>query len=332
MTQEKFRMAKVLVIGGAGYVGSQAAKSLVRAGHEVLLFDNLSTGRQELARFGEFVKGDILDREAVKAVFQKFHPEAVMHFAARSLVGESVKDPSIYYQNNLTGTFEVLEVARAQPKPPVFIFSSTCSLYGSTDEPITEEQPLNPINPYAKTKGMIEAMLADYEQAYGLKFCSLRYFNAAGCDSEGEVGEWHEPESHLIPRLLLHTLNPASYPVQIFGSDYPTPDGTCVRDYIHVEDLAAAHIGAMEYLLRTGKSEIVNLGTTTGSSVKQVIAMVEKVTAKKMQIPVSARREGDPPFLVAGSRKAEKLFGWKPKHDLESIVRTAWRWTKEKRA
>lgn len=325
-------MAKVMVTGGAGYVGSQAAKGLAKAGHEVLVFDNLSTGFKSLVRFGAFVEGDILNRSDLSACFAKFQPDAVMHFAAKSLVGESMENPAIYYEGNVRGTFELLEAVRGLKKKPVFIFSSTCSLYGPTDKPITEELTLAPINVYARTKRMIEEMLEDYDRAYGLKFCSLRYFNAAGCDPEGEVGELHDPEAHLLPRLLLHALNPASYPVQIFGEDYATPDGTCVRDYIHVEDLALAHILAMDYLLGGGKSEIVNLGTTFGSSVRQVVAMVEKITGKRLQLTVGPRRAGDPPFLVAGSRKAEKLFGWKPKHDLESIVRTAWRWTQEKRA
>ncbi|MGZ3695921.1 MAG: UDP-glucose 4-epimerase GalE [Bdellovibrionota bacterium] len=325
-------MAKVMVIGGAGYVGSQAAKSLVKNGHEVLVFDNLSTGFRSLARFGEFVEGDMLKRPQVEACLQRFQPDAIMHFAARSLVGDSMTNPAIYYESNVRGAFEVLEAMRAQKKVPVFIFSSTCSVYGATEKPITEEQALGPINPYARTKRMIEEMLGDYAQAYAVKFCSLRYFNAAGCDPEGEVGELHDPETHLIPRLLLHTLNPAAYPTQIFGDDYPTPDGTCVRDYIHVEDLADAHIGAMNYLLKGGVNEIVNLGTTTGSSVKQVIAMAEKVTGQKLNLKVVPRRAGDPPFLVAGSSKAQKLFGWKPRHGLESIMRSAWRWTQEKRA
>lgn len=323
-------MARVLVVGGAGYVGSQQAKCLLQAGHEVLVFDNLSTGFRSLARYGEFVEGTILDRAKLEAVFTRFKPEAVMHFAARSLVGESVVNPAIYYENNVRGAYELLEVARHHK--PGFIFSSTCSVYGTTDLPMKESDPLGPINPYARSKRMIEEMLGDYDHAYGLKYCVLRYFNAAGCDSGGEVGELHDPEAHLIPRLLLHVMNPSGYPVKIFGTDYPTPDGTCVRDYIHVEDLADAHIRAMSYLLSGGKSEIINLGTGQGNSVKQVITMVEKVTGRKLSIPVGPRRAGDPPFLVAGSSKARDILGWVPKHDLESIVRTAWRWTEEKRS
>jgi UDP-glucose-4-epimerase GalE len=258
-------MAKVMIIGGAGYVGSQAAKSLVQAGHEVLVFDNLSTGFRSLAKFGEFVEGNMLNRAEVNACLRRFQPDAIMHFAARSLVGESVVNPAIYYESNVRGAYEVLEAMRAQKKMPVFIFSSTCSVYGTTDAPITEEQPLDPINPYARTKRMIEEMLGDYAHAYGVKYCCLRYFNAAGCDPEGEVGELHEPEAHLIPRLLLHVQNPSNYPVQIYGEDYPTPDGTCVRDYIHVEDLAVAHISAMKFLLAGGKNQIVNLVTATGN-------------------------------------------------------------------
>lgn len=324
-------MAKVLVVGGAGFVGSQTAKSLVRGKHEVVIFDDLSTGFRELAKYGRLVEGDIRDPAALKKLFEGYQPDAVMHFAAKALVGESVSDPSLYYDSNVRGTWQLLEAMRALPKLPVFIFSSTCSLYGAADSPLSEIDPVAPMNPYARSKRMVEEMLGDYDQAYGLRFVSLRYFNAAGCDPEGEVGELHDPESHLIPRLLLHAMDPKAHPVTIFGDDYPTDDGTCVRDYIHVEDLARAHISAMEKLLGGARSDFFNLGTTKGSSVREVIRMVEKVTGKKLDIPIGPRRPGDPPLLVAGSKKARNILSWVPSHDLESIVRTAWAWAKEKR-
>lgn len=323
-------MAKVLVVGGAGYIGSHVAKALVRAGHDVMSFDNLSTGHRELVKYGAFTLGNVLFRDEVTAVLERFQPDAVMHFAARALVGESVQHPALYYETNVMGSFELIDGVRRVVPGAAFIFSSTCSLYGATDAPITEIDPITPMNPYARTKRMVEEMLADYGRAHGLKYAVLRYFNAAGADSEGELGEWHEPETHLIPRLLLHVLDPANNPVSIHGKDYPTEDGTCVRDYIHVEDLADAHIRAMEYLGRGGGNDIFNLGTTKGSSVLEVIRMVEKVTGKRLTIPTGPRREGDPPRLVAGSKKAAGILGWRPRHDLESIVRTAWRWTERR--
>ncbi len=324
-------MAKVLVVGGAGYVGSQTAKALVQAGHEVILFDNLSTGFRQLAKYGKLIEGDILDRKAITQVMQDFQPRAVMHFAARALVGESVTDPALYYSTNVRGTLELLDAMRTLKVLPALIFSSTCSVYGATEQAISELDPIAPMNPYARTKRMIEEILADYDSAYGLKSVCLRYFNAAGCDLEGELGELHEPESHLIPRLLLHVLNSNHYPATIFGNDYPTDDGTCVRDYVHVEDLARAHLSAMELLLNGSSSDIFNLGTTKGSSVKEVIRMVEKVTEQKLEIPIGPRRPGDPPRLVAGSKKAKNILRWTPAHDLESIVRSAWNWTRQNR-
>jgi UDP-glucose-4-epimerase GalE len=324
-------MAKVLVTGGAGYIGSQTAKSLARAGHEVVTFDNLSTGFRELVRYGRLVQGDLLDAAALEALLEDFAPDAVMHFAGKALVGESVANPALYYRNNVNGTWQLLEALRAQPRPPVFVFSSTCSIYGAADGPLSEIDPAAPMNPYARSKQMVESMLSDYDRAYGLRSASLRYFNAAGCDPEGELGELHEPETHLIPRLLLHAQDPKGFPVTIFGDDYPTGDGTCVRDYVHVEDLARAHIAAMEKLLSGARSDLFNLGTAVGSSVKEVVRAVERVTGKKLDLAVGPRRPGDPPLLVAGSKKARNILGWQPRHDLESIVRTAWAWVKEKR-
>lgn len=331
----KFPMAKtnlkVFVIGGAGYVGSQMAKELVRAGHQVLIFDNLSTGFRSLAKYGNLVEGDIRNFDQIKAALEQFQPDAVFHFAALALVGESVQRPDLYYDNNVAGTLKVLDAMRALRKMPVFIFSSTCSVYGQTDQPLSEIDPIAPMNPYAKTKRMVEEILADYDRAYGLKYTALRYFNAAGCDPEGELGELHDPESHLLPRLLLHVAQPEKHSFTLYGEDYPTEDGTCIRDYVHVQDLAAAHILAMDRLIQGGSSDLFNLGTNTGTSVREAIQLVEKITGKKIRVQVGERRPGDPPRLVAGSKKAKSVLGWNPKHNMESILRTAWKWTLEKR-
>lgn len=324
-------MAKILVTGGAGYVGSQAVKKLFKAGHQVVVFDNLSTGFRSLVKFSPLIEGDLRDKESIFSAVQKVKPEVVMHFAAKAQVGESVENPGLYYENNVYGSLNLLQSIKDHCPQAKFIFSSTCSLYGVTDEPISEIQPLAPTNPYARSKAMIEEVLADFSTAHDLRYIALRYFNAAGCDPEGEVGELHEPESHLIPRLLLHCLNPAAYPIKIFGNDYPTDDGTCVRDYIHVEDLAEAHRLAMEHLLKGGASDCFNLGTTRGSSVLEVMRVVEKVTGRKLKTTIGPRRPGDPPKLVAGSKKASGILGWRPVHDLESIVRTAWSWTEKNR-
>jgi UDP-glucose-4-epimerase GalE len=325
-------MAKVMVIGGAGYIGSQTCKELKKAGHDVLVFDNLSTGFKQLLKYGEFIEGDILEPAQINAALQKFSPDAIMHFAAKALVGESVTNPELYYRNNVTGSLNVLEAMLKLKKAPAFIFSSTCSVYGITDQPISEIDSIQPINPYAKTKRMVEEILEDFDRAHKIRYTSLRYFNAAGSDPDGEVGELHEPETHLLPRLLLHAKNPSQHEITIFGEDYPTEDGTCVRDYIHVQDLAHAHILAMNRLLEGGSSDIYNLGTTNGTSVKEAMKMVEKVTGKKLKPQFGDRRPGDPPRLVAGSKKAKNILQWMPKHNLESIVKTAWSWILEHRS
>jgi UDP-glucose-4-epimerase GalE len=325
-------MARVFLTGGAGYVGSHVTKRLVKAGHEVTLFDNLSTGFRELARYGRFVEGDLFDAAALRRTVVECQPEVVMHFAAKALVGESMADPMAYYSANVAGTLTLLSSFQALATPPAFIFSSTCSIYGATESPVSELDAIAPMNPYARSKRMVEEMLADYESAFGMRYISLRYFNAAGCDPDGELGELHEPETHLIPRLLLHALNPKGYPVAVHGSDYPTEDGTCIRDYVHVDDLAEAHLLAMDRLLGGGDSDIFNLGTARGASVREVIQVVEKVTGRSLEVTEGPRRAGDPPRLMVGSRKAREVLGWAPTHDLESIVRTAWSWTKARRA
>ena len=322
-------MAKILVVGGAGYVGSHITKALKN--HQVTILDNLSTGFAKLACYGKLIEGDICDRATVNRVLQAVRPDAVFHFAAKTLVGESVTDPAKYFENNIKGSFELIDGVRNITPQAKFIFSSTCSLYGVTDEPLKESDPLAPANPYARTKRMIEEMLEDYFRAYDLDYVALRYFNAAGADSEGKLGELHDPETHLIPRLLLHVKNPQKTPVQIYGEDYPTLDGTPIRDYIHVEDLAAAHVAAMEYLFSDGEEKIFNLGTGRGYSVLEVLKTVEAVTGKKLDLPIAPRRAGDPPRLVSGSEKARKLLHWEPRRDLKEIVETAWSFTLKNR-
>jgi UDP-glucose 4-epimerase len=320
-------MAKVLVIGGAGYVGSHVTKALSDQRHDVLIFDDLSTGFRQLARYGRFVEGSILKPDAFSAVVRDFHPEAVMHFAARTAVGESVLKPEEYYEVNVDGTLNVLKVLRKDAPKAKFIFSSTCAIYQESSEPLHEGVPLGPINPYGRTKKIMEEILADYSRAYDLRYVSLRYFNVAGADKDGQIGEMHEPETHLIPRLLLQAAGKQKEEVKIFGNDYPTPDGTCIRDYIHTEDLAAAHLLAMQHLLAGGLSDFFNLGSAEGYSVLEVIKMVEKVTGKALPLEVGARRPGDAVRLIANSEKIHKAFAWKPKYGLEEMVASAWKWT-----
>ncbi len=322
------KKAKVLVVGGAGYVGCHAAKALARAGHEVTVFDDLSTGHGEFTKFGKFIEGSILDGDALAQAITSTKPDCVMHFAAKALVGESMEDPALYYRVNVAGSLNLFEGLRLLAPKAVVVFSSTCSLYGSASGKLSENLPIAPMNTYANTKKIIEDLLTDYGRAYGLRSVCLRYFNAAGADSEGEIGELHEPETHLIPRLLYTARGDFSEEVKIYGNDYPTRDGTCIRDYIHVEDLADAHLRAMDYLLKGGASDVFNLGTTQGASVMEVVRMVESVTGKKLNLKVGTRRPGDPPELVADSGKAAKVLGWKAEHDLESVVRTAWNFAK----
>lgn len=321
--------SRIIVTGGAGYIGSHVAKLLVRQGkHKVLILDDLSCGFRKLARYGDFKKVDLNQTAKVAAIVKAFKPQGVFHFANSSLVGESVRDPGKYYRNNLGSTLGVLDALRTLKKPVPFIFSSTCAVYGEPQAPLNEQHPLKPVNPYGKTKFMVELLLEDYARAFGQPYVSLRYFNAAGADAEGELGELHEPETHLIPRLMDVALGLAKKkdPVQILGDDYPTPDGTCIRDYIHVEDLAAAHVAAFDYLADGGASTAFNLGTGTGHSVREVVTAVERVVGKSLQIPVGARRPGDPARLVAENGYVRKVLGWEAKKDLDTIVRSAWSW------
>jgi UDP-arabinose 4-epimerase len=319
-------MPAILVTGGAGYVGSHACKALAAAGYTPVVYDNLGRGHRELVRWGPLEVGDLADRARLDDVFARHRPEAVMHFAAFAYVGESVQDPALYYRNNVGGTLELVEATR-RAGVGALVFSSTCSTYGVPERmPIDEDTPQRPINPYGATKLAIERMLADYGTAYGLRSASLRYFNAAGCDPDGETGELHDPETHIIPRVLMAATGEIAH-VEVFGTDYPTPDGTCLRDYVHVADLAQGHVQALDYLQRGGATTAVNLGTGRGFSVREVIAAAEQVTARRIPVREAPRRPGDPPVLVADPARARALLGFAPRYtELAPIVATAWRW------
>jgi UDP-glucose-4-epimerase GalE len=316
---------KILVVGGAGYIGSHTARVLRRAGLEVLIYDNLSTGFDFLANGFEMVVGDVHDSakllEAVK------RSDALMHFAANHYVGESMVNPRKYYRNNVEGGLSLLNaIVDSGKKNFLVIFSSTCSVYGAPAKmPITEDDPLTPVNPYGVSKVFFEQALQSYDTAYGIRYASLRYFNAAGADESGEIGECHEPEPHLIP-LALRAAADFGPQLQVFGTDYPTPDGTCIRDYTNVVDLAEAHVKALQRLQAGNPSFTVNLGTGEGSSVKEVIAAVEEVTGRKVPRNIVPRRPGDPPALVADPARAQQLLQWKTKRSLRDSVSTAWKW------
>ena len=319
----------ILVIGGAGYIGSHVVQALQGAGYEVVVLDNLVYGHRELVERVLQVKlvvGDISDRPLLDELFATHSIAAVMHFAAYAYVGESVTAPAKYYRNNVAGTLTLLE-AMVAASVKNFVFSSTCATYGMPEKvPIPEDHPQNPINPYGSSKLMVEKILADFEGAYGLKSVIFRYFNAAGADPSGELGEDHNPETHLIPLVLLAALGKRES-VSIFGTDYPTPDGTCIRDYIHVVDLADAHILGLEQLLRGGDSEIFNLGNGSGFSVRQVIETARQVSGKTIKVIEGDRRPGDPPILVGSSEKARKILGWQPRYpDIKDILIHAWNW------
>jgi UDP-glucose-4-epimerase GalE len=315
----------VLVTGGAGYIGSHAAKALSRAGHKVVVYDNLVAGHREAIKYGAFVEGEIGDVAAVRDAIRRHRIFAVMHFAAFLDVGESTREPARYYRNNVIGALGVLE-AMAAESVGYFVLSSTCATYGEPREtPIPETHPQHPINSYGETKLAIERALPHFERAHGLRWAALRYFNAAGADPDGEIGEYHVPEIHLIPRAL-DAAN-GGQGLQVFGDDYPTPDGTCLRDYIHVSDLADAHVRALDVLAAGGKSDAYNLGTGVPQSVRQVIETVERVTGRSVPWTLAPRRPGDPAALYAAVKKAQTELGWTPRlSDLESIVRTAWAW------
>jgi UDP-glucose-4-epimerase GalE len=313
----------VLVIGGAGYIGSHAARALRLAGHEVIIFDNLSTGYEFLAAGFELVKGDVLDTAVLLPALRR--ADAIMHFAAHAYVGESVTNPRKYFRNNVEGGLSLLNTALEAGVKKI-IFSSTCAVYGEPAKvPIEENTLRNPVNPYGVSKMFFEQALEAYDRAYGFRYAALRYFNAAGADESGEIGELHEPETHLIP-LALRAAAGLGPELNVFGSDYPTPDGTCVRDYIHVNDLAGAHVKALEHLAAGKESFAVNVGTGSGYSVQQVISAVEEVTGKRVPHKIGPRRAGDPPALVANPAKAQSLLQWKATRGLRECVATAWNW------
>ena len=316
----------ILVVGGAGYIGSHMVKWLLSAGHEVTTFDNLSKGYRNAVTGGVFVEGDLGSREQLERLFAETSFDAVMHFASFIEVGESVREPAKYYQNNFTNTQHLLD-AMVQHGVKHFIFSSTAAIFGEPQSiPIDEAHPKLPINPYGNSKRMVEQLLEDYDKAYGLKSVSLRYFNAAGADIDGELGERHNPETHLIP-LVLQAASGRRTSISVFGTDYETPDGSCVRDYIHVQDLCEAHLLALKSLQETGASNQFNLGNGQGYSVQQVIDCARAVTDCEIPVRFEARRAGDPAVLVADAGKARAELGWQPQlSSLEQIIETAWNW------
>jgi UDP-glucose 4-epimerase len=317
---------KILVVGGAGYIGSHMAKMLVDGGHEPVTFDDLSSGFREAVLGGEFIQGSIADRDAIACAMVSHRFDAVMQFASFIQVGESVRNPSNYYHNNLSNTHNLLD-AMVAAHVKRFIFSSTAAIFGEpVYVPIDEKHPQKPMNPYGASKQMVERALQDYDRAYGLRSVCLRYFNAAGAHPDAAIGERHEPETHLIP-LLLQAASGRREWVQVFGRDYDTPDGTCIRDYVHVLDLCKAHLLALEFPERSGESAAFNLGNGDGFSVLEVIAAAEKVVGRKVKVVDAPRRAGDPARLVADSRAARERLGWSPAYrEIEVIVEHAWRW------
>ena len=316
----------VLVTGGAGYIGSHTCKALWKRGYEAVAFDCLETGHEKAVKWGPLERGNLLDSDSLVDAIARHSPFAVMHFAAYAYVGESVSDPARYYRNNLTGTINLLN-AMLKQKVRNIVFSSTCATYGVPDSiPIPETSPQNPINPYGRSKWMIEQMLADYSRAYDVSCCSLRYFNAAGADPDGEIGETHDPEPHLIPNVLRTGMGKGGE-LKVFGNDYPTRDGTCIRDYIHVTDLTEAHCLALDHLVERPGVHAFNLGSNRGHSVLEVIEAAEVEIGVSIPYTVEKRRSGDPPVLVADSSRAERELGWTRVHSsLREILRTAWKW------
>jgi UDP-glucose 4-epimerase len=316
----------ILVCGGAGYIGSHINKQLNKEGYETIVFDNLVYGHPEAVKWGTLVKGDLANIDEIDAVFAKHHIEAVFHFAAYAYVGESVENPEKYYYNNVVNTLNLLQVMRKHGCNRI-IFSSTCATYGEPEKvPITEDMPQNPINPYGMTKLTVERIFKDYAKAYDLKFVVLRYFNAAGADPDCEIGESHNPETHIIP-LVLDVASGKRPDIKVFGTDYETSDGSCVRDYIHVTDLASAHLLSLHYLENGGESDFFNLGNAKGTSVLEVIDSVKRVTGREFTVIHAERRPGDPAKLVGSSEKAKRVLGWTPVYgDIDTIVEHAWKW------
>jgi len=319
----------ILVVGGAGYIGSHTNKLLNQKGYETLIYDNLIYGHKEAVKWGEFILGDLNDIEQLRLVFSKYKIEAVMHFAAFAYVGESVEDPQKYYINNVSNTLNILKVMQ-EFECKYFIFSSTCATYGNPQySPIDEKHPQNPINPYGQSKLMVEKILQDYSNAYDIRYVSLRYFNAAGADIDTKIGEKHDPETHLIP-LIFDAAMRKRQDIKVFGTDYDTPDGSAIRDYIHVTDLADAHILALEYLKVGAKSDVFNLGNGDGYSVLEVINMVKQVTDKDFKVTLVDKRAGDPAKLIGDASKAKSILGWEPQYfELKKIIETAWAFHKK---
>ncbi len=322
-------MKNILVMGGAGYIGSHTVKHLMTQGYGCIVADNLSYGHREAVLTPYFELADLLDKNSLNKVFDKYQIDAVVHFAAFTYVGESVENPQKYFENNVIGTLNLLEVMLSHEVKKI-VFSSTCATYGNPQYmPLDEKHPQAPINAYGRTKFFIEQIFNDYERAYGLKHIALRYFNAAGCSKDGEIGESHDPETHLIP-LVLKAIKGERSCIKIFGTDYDTPDGTCIRDYIHVEDLAEAHRLALEKL--DDFSGCINLGTGIGTSVKEIIMAAEKVTGKKCPLEYGERRAGDPAKLFAANDMARQILGWQPKYTrIEDIIATSWQWEQNKK-
>jgi UDP-glucose-4-epimerase GalE len=316
----------VLVTGGAGYVGSHAAKALARSGFEPVVFDNLSNGHASNVRWGPFVQGDLADRGALLRVLTDYGIEAVCHFAANAYVGESIADPRKYFQNNVVNSLNLFD-AMLDAGVRRLVFSSSCAVYGMPLQlPLTEEHRQQPISPYGESKLFVERALRWYGSAYDFKSVSLRYFNAAGADPEGELGEVHDPETHAVPLVIQTALGQRPY-FQIFGTDYATPDGTAIRDYVHVADIADAHVKALQYILGPGESLALNLGTGTGHSVREVVAAVERASGGPVKTLDTARRAGDPAILVADGSRTKQILGWEPRYSgLQPIVESAWRW------
>ena len=324
-------MKSILVVGGAGYIGSHTVRELMNSGYHVIIADNLVYGHREAVLSDDFYHVDIEDKAALSKIFQKHDISSVIHFAAYAYVGESVSNPAKYYKNNVANTINLLDVMLANNVKNI-VFSSTCATYGEPlYTPIDEKHPQAPVNPYGQSKLMVEKIFQDYKKAYGLNFICLRYFNAAGCSKDGLLGESHNPETHLIP-LVLKAVKGEISNITVFGTDYETKDGTCIRDYIHVEDLARAHKLALEKLLNGSESVCLNLGTGIGTSVKEIIEAAKRVTEKEVPVVYGQRRAGDPAILYASSRLAQQYLNWKPEYtNIDDIIRTAWNWELNKR-
>lgn len=319
-------MDSILVTGGAGYIGAHVCKALAKAGFLPITYDNLSTGHAYAVKWGPFVQADLTDKEALHGTFQKYQPKAVLHFAACALVVESVANPGKYYRNNLVSSLALLEAMRDY-KVPHLVFSSTCAIYGQPQfTPLTESHPTTPINPYGKSKFMVEQILADFETAHSIRTAALRYFNVAGADLQTEIGENHDPETHLIPSVIQAALG-IKKEIVVYGTDFPSRDGSAVRDYIHVQDLADAHVSALNWLLANDKSVQINLGTGTGHSVLEIINAVQKFCGKPLPVRLEMRRAGEPSNLTADNARAKELLGWTPRFsDLPNLIESAWKW------